>query len=245
MSSGRIVPSGVPWMAPCDPLEPPPHAAPCAILPDGFDRIRRTCGIISTGVGRKKGGQKNLVSADDESQYALHEQLRSSSVEISALHKRAISLRIEENVTRSTGRSRFPLKTKRIRAEQRDACSAERRLPRSCLNASRMSRRRRFLRTALHVLRGTANPVSTRAVESFSTRCKQRISSPSTRRPEAYSLLKVSRPRRVSCFFTYRSSLTVSFLRPRARRRARTFLPSLLAIRSRNPCVFFRFLLCG
>jgi hypothetical protein len=38
-----------------------------------------------------------------------------------------------------------------------------------------------------------------------------------------------------------RSSLTVSFFRPRARRRARTLRPFFVAMRARNPCVFRRF----
>ena len=156
-----------------------------------------------------------------------------------------MSCRTGDNCTRSTGRSRFPLKTKRTRAEHREARNADQRASRSSLNASRINLRSRFLRTAWPVLRGTANPVSRLVDEAFSRRNRQRISSPSARRPEAYSLLKASRPRRVSFLFTYRSSLTESFFRPRARRRANTFRPSLLAMRSRNPCVFFRFLLCG
>ncbi len=43
----------------------------------------------------------------------------------------------------------------------------------------------------------------------------------------------------------YRSSLMVSFLRPRALRRARTFRPFFVAMRARKPWVFFRFLLWG
>jgi hypothetical protein len=41
------------------------------------------------------------------------------------------------------------------------------------------------------------------------------------------------------------SELTVSFLRPRARRRARTARPSAVAMRVRNPCVFARLRLFG
>jgi hypothetical protein len=43
----------------------------------------------------------------------------------------------------------------------------------------------------------------------------------------------------------YRSSATVRRLRPLARRRFRTILPFLVAIRTRNPCVFFRRRLFG
>ena len=232
-------------MAACDPLDSPPCAPQGAVLPDGVNCIRRTGRVISTSIGRKKGGKKNLVSANNENQRALHGQLRNSTFEITTPHNFAMSPRTEENVTRSTGRSRFPLKTKSTRAEHCEARSADRNVSRSSLKASRMSLRSRFRRAALHVLRGTANPVSSSTVEAFSRRNKQRMRSPSARRPEAKSLLKTSRPRRVSFFLTYRSSLTVSFFRPRARRRARTLRPSLLAIRSRNPCVFFRFLLCG
>ena len=38
----------------------------------------------------------------------------------------------------------------------------------------------------------------------------------------------------------YLSELTVSFLRPRARRRASTARPFFVSIRERNPCVFAR-----
>jgi hypothetical protein len=43
----------------------------------------------------------------------------------------------------------------------------------------------------------------------------------------------------------YLSSLTVSFLRPAARRRERTARPFLVSIRDRNPCVFARWRLFG
>jgi hypothetical protein len=43
----------------------------------------------------------------------------------------------------------------------------------------------------------------------------------------------------------YLSELTVSFLRPRARRRARTARPFLVSIRERNPCVLARWRLFG
>lgn len=38
----------------------------------------------------------------------------------------------------------------------------------------------------------------------------------------------------------YLSELTVSFLRPRARRRDSTARPFFVSIRERNPCVFAR-----
>jgi hypothetical protein len=160
-------------------------------------------------------------------------------------HNLAISALTGENRTRSTATSFFPLKTNRTRPEHWEVCRANFNASRSSLKASRISRRSRFLRTALHVLRGTAKPVSNSPFEALSRRNKHRTNSPSARRPEAYSVLKTPRPRRVSFLFTYRSSLTESFFRPRARRRARTFRPSLVAMRFRNPCVFFRFLLCG
>lgn len=43
----------------------------------------------------------------------------------------------------------------------------------------------------------------------------------------------------------YRSSLTVSFRRPWARLRESTLRPVFVAMRARNPCVFFRFRRCG
>jgi hypothetical protein len=43
----------------------------------------------------------------------------------------------------------------------------------------------------------------------------------------------------------YLSELTVSFLRPRARRRARTARPFLVSMRERNPCVLARWRLFG
>jgi hypothetical protein len=45
--------------------------------------------------------------------------------------------------------------------------------------------------------------------------------------------------------FPYRSSLTVNFFLPDARRLLITFRPFFSAIRARNPCVFFLFRLCG
>jgi hypothetical protein len=50
---------------------------------------------------------------------------------------------------------------------------------------------------------------------------------------------------RFSGLWSYRSSLTESFFLPAARRRLITFRPFFVAMRSRNPCVFFLFLLCG
>ena len=43
----------------------------------------------------------------------------------------------------------------------------------------------------------------------------------------------------------YLSSLTVSFLRPAARRRASTARPFLVSMRLRKPCVFARWRLFG
>ena len=43
----------------------------------------------------------------------------------------------------------------------------------------------------------------------------------------------------------YLSELTVSFFRPRARRRASTARPFLVSMRLRNPCVFARWRLFG
>jgi len=43
----------------------------------------------------------------------------------------------------------------------------------------------------------------------------------------------------------YLSELTVSFLRPRARRRASTARPFLVSMRLRNPCVLARWRLFG
>ena len=50
---------------------------------------------------------------------------------------------------------------------------------------------------------------------------------------------------RKTCDAAYLSELTVSFLRPRARRRARTARPFFVSIRERNPCVFARWRLFG
>lgn len=68
---------------------------------------------------------------------------------------------------------------------------------------------------------------------------------PATRRPLENTRSKLSWPLSVPSRFTYRSSLIVSFLRPRARRRESTLRPVLVAIRALNPCVLRRFLLCG
>jgi hypothetical protein len=54
-----------------------------------------------------------------------------------------------------------------------------------------------------------------------------------------------ARPVRLSHRLNQRSSLTVSFRRPRVRRRASTLRPFFVAIRWRKPWVFFLFRLCG
>jgi len=97
----------------------------------------------------------------------------------------------------------------------------------------------------LYLLAETEKPARTRVPAPVSHRKKHRTTSPSIFLPDLYKPWKESRPRSVSAFLTYRSSLTVSFFLPRARRRARTFRPVFVAMRARNPCVFFRFLLCG
>jgi len=51
--------------------------------------------------------------------------------------------------------------------------------------------------------------------------------------------------RKTSDLERYLSELTVSFLRPRARRRARTARPFFVSMRERKPCVFARWRLLG
>ena len=78
--------------------------------------------------------------------------------------------------------------------------------------------------------------------------------------PRVITLVKDPNPRRFSIdgwtrgknaptfwqvFFLYLSLLTESFFLPAARRRLITFRPFFVAIRARNPWVFFLFLLCG
>jgi len=111
-------------------------------------------------------------------------------------------------------------------------------------NASRRRRRSRLRHTALYARLETANPTFSSGLPSGFINTKHRTSDPSIRRPEANTRLNAACLRR-ACRrgFTYFSSLTVSFQRPFARRRERTFLPFFVAMRARKPCVFFRFLL--
>ena len=100
-----------------------------------------------------------------------------------------------------------------------------------------------FLFTALYFLAEMEKPARTGVPAPLSHRKKHRNTSPSIFLPDLYSNWKDPRPRSVSSFLTYRSSLTVSFFRPRARRRESTCRPFFVAIRSRKPWVFLRFLL--
>ena len=111
--------------------------------------------------------------------------------------------------------------------------------------ASRMSRRTRLRRTAGRLRAETANPTCNVGCREACRRIWKRNRFPSTRRPVRKTRSKDVRPRRIWLFLNYRSSLTVNLCRPRARRRATTFRPFFVAIRARNPCVFFRLRLCG
>jgi hypothetical protein len=98
-----------------------------------------------------------------------------------------------------------------------------------------MSLRILFLFTALNVLLETEKPARNGVPAPCSNRKKHLTSPLSSFDPRSKRAENSPRPRSVSSFFTYRSSLTVSFFRPRARLRERTFRPFFVAIRARNP----------
>ena len=163
---------------------------------------------------------------------------RAQSVPISANTGPPLSLR--------TADSACGLKAKTIDADTPCCARAFRRSSWYSLNPSRISRRSRLRRTAVYALLETAYPTYKPGSEEGSRITRQRTNEPSIRRPAAKTRLNAACPRR-ACrrSFTYRSSLTVSFQRPFARRRESTLRPAFVAIRARNPCVFFRFRTCG
>jgi hypothetical protein len=158
----------------------------------------------------------------------------------------AISVRTGWRVSRSTCASLLGRNTKTRSADTRWCSAAARRGPLSRRKASRISRRNLLRRTAWNRLWETAYPARRTGCSEASRRYMHWRRVPPARNPWANTRSKLPRPRSVPSRFTYRrSSLIVSFLRPRARRRDRTLRPFLVAIRSRNPCVLRRFLLCG
>lgn len=125
---------------------------------------------------------------------------------------------------------------------------------RSALSAARMRRRILLRRTALIFLEGTLKIVRTTPSPPCTSTYVHRKHRPSSFFPIRAACLNKFLPVRVAVCFTpdlvpsahgYPSSLTVSFFRPFARRRANTFRPLFVAMRWRKPCVFFRFRRCG
>src|SRR5260370_37970593 len=107
----------------------------------------------------------------------------------------------------------------------------------------------RFRTTALPRARGQVKPIW--GPSGCVSRTQNAANKgPANRDPSSYTLRKsLERSRRTRFgkpeMEYYLSELTVSFLRPRARRRARTARPFLVSIRERNPCVLARWRLFG
>ena len=125
---------------------------------------------------------------------------------------------------------------------------------------SRTRRRIRFRATDFPVARVTVNPNRGPSADRLFQQNARKLAA-DTRLPSSYTFRNSvrfssrfffeNRSRRAGSRVDYfaertaRSSLTVSFFRPAARRRARTFCPFFVSIRERNPCVFARFRLFG
>lgn len=116
--------------------------------------------------------------------------------------------------------------------------------------ASRTRRRIRFRTTALPSPRGVVNPMRA-PIDSGWDKQKAEKRGLEKRVPWSYTW-RNSRGRRSRALFgrplessNYLSLLTVSFLRPRARRRDSTARPFAVFMRTRKPCVFARWRLLG
>jgi hypothetical protein len=240
--SGGIVSAGMIGVAAADALQRAPESAPDAVLADGVDRILRTGGGEPACVRRQKGGKQYLVSPQHRNNRAPHE----GSADTRAAHCLQ-SARISScTAARGSLSTLYPGRPRNMMtmlivpdpaADRREAASASK--------AARIRRRILFLFTAVKVLLETEKPARSGVPAPRSYRKKHRRRPLSSFVPCSNRAENAPRPRSVSSFFTYRSSLTVSFLRPRARLRERTFRPFFVAIRARNPCVFFRFRLWG
>lgn len=172
-----------------------------------------------------------------------------------------ISCSISRKRSDRYGRSAAGVNTN-IRTTGRPDSETERRRS-LCRRYDSLARRLiRFRCTARRTARlGTATPKIMVEPAGRSSResdnIRQRKNLPGIDRPSRNTSPKFFRPRRISDLGSvcdtlmnrfpsgYRSSLTVSFQRPLARRRANTFRPSFDFMRSRNPCVFLRFRLLG
>ncbi len=114
--------------------------------------------------------------------------------------------------------------------------------------ASRTRRLMRLRTTALPSARGTVKPIRGPAASGSHIQ-KATKNCPENRLPCLYTRRKSEDRRRRTRFgkpaIDYLSELTVSFLRPRARRRASTARPFFVSIRDRKPCVLARRRLFG
>ena len=204
-----------------------PHPDPsCRAVPfDGFPHVVRT-GRIEPAGRRQKGGDPTFVPTQTPRQEALHRKKR-----------RSISRRSSVNGTFSD--LRRGLMTI-------DHCGFSQ--SRCWRTASRMRRRMRLRTTAFPIARGRVKPI--RGVSLSATRRQKAAKSgPGCRTPSSYTRRKSCGRRRRTRFgkpaMDYLSELTVSFFRPRARRRARTARPFFVSMRLRKPWVFARWRLFG
>lgn len=165
-----------------------------------------------------------------------------------------MSFRTCINERRSGATPFAPVKVTIRPREEEDLAREASSSARSALSAARMRRRILLRRTALIFLEGTLKIVCTTPSPPRTSTYIHRKYRPSSLFPMRAACLNRFLPLRIAVCFTpdllppahdYRSSLTVSFFRPFARRRANTFRPFLVAMRWRKPCVFFRFRRCG
>ena len=203
-------------MAAREPAQTHPDTPGRAVTFNGFVHIFRTA-RVEAARGGQKGGDTNLIYAESPRQDPLQRRRsRSTSLRISAMGASS-ALRRGLMTMDHWGFSR----------------SRQRRI------ASRTRRRIRLRMTALPTARGRVKPIRGPSA-SGSRRQNAAKRGPEKRLPWSYTRRKsLERSRRTRFgkpgMETYLSELTVSFLRPRARRRARTARPFLVSIRERKP----------
>ena len=227
-----------------NPFQRTPETARHAVQQDRIYRILGTRRGEPAGIRRQQGRNNQLVGAERRDHSLSH--LRSLPAAIHILrHIELISPLTLSKTSRAWFISLPPSYTNNRLSAPPVFSATPARPSRSRSKAARMSLLALFLFTALYFLAEMEKPARTGVPAPLSHRKKHRNTSPSIFLPDLYSNWKDPRPRSVSSFLTYRSSLTVSFFLPRARLRASTLRPVFVAMRARNPCVFFRFRLCG
>lgn len=223
-----------------------------------FKRVFRTRRIKTTMVKREECGNKMLIEPDQHRQRVLHIVTPGQTL-FMVEERPANAWFIDSRRFFLEGRMIPPLYKKTISVRIPESTSAVY-SSRFDLNASLINRFTRLRWTAFRIPLVTAKPIQSSvfcatddSINAFNGFCSNFL-------PWDITLVKVPNPRRdsiVGCtggntassfrqvFFFYFSLLTESFFLPAARLRFMTFRPFFVDIRARNPCVFFRFRLCG